>query len=108
LYAIYELGEGCLQKDICNMAWVSKQTIHSAIRKLEEESCLFLKQGRGKDRNIFLTEKGKRLLEEKIQPVIALENSVFDSMTKEESREMLRLMQQYLEKMKESSDLFVK
>lgn len=108
LYAIYELGEGCLQRDICNMYWVSKQTIHSAIRKLGEEGCLFLKQGKGKDKNIFLTEKGKRLLAEKIQPVVALENSAFESMTKEENGEMLRLLRQYLEKMKENSDLFVK
>lgn len=47
LYTLCELGDGCLQKDICNVAYTSKQTVHSSIRKLEEEGYLTLEQGRG-------------------------------------------------------------
>lgn len=103
LYSICEFGEGCLQKDICEWAWLSKQTIHSAIRKLSQDGYLFLKEGKGKDRHIFLTEKGKALVEEKIYPVIEMENSAFAGMTERERKELLRLMKQYLEKMKQSA-----
>ena len=33
LYALCEQGNGCLQKDICAQAFVSKQTINSSIRR---------------------------------------------------------------------------
>lgn len=34
LYVICELGDGCLQRDICYEAFASKQTVNSSIRKL--------------------------------------------------------------------------
>ena len=36
-YAIAVIGDGCLQRDICQMTFLSKQTIHSSVRKLEKE-----------------------------------------------------------------------
>ena len=30
LYALYLLGDGCLQRDICDLSYISKQTINSA------------------------------------------------------------------------------
>ena len=35
LYGIFELGDGCLQRDICRTSCIPKQTINSAIRKME-------------------------------------------------------------------------
>lgn len=95
LYSIAEMGGGCLQKDIAAMYCMSRQTVNSSIKNLEEGGYLSLKGGRGHDRHIFLTPAGHQLLEEKIVPVIELENSVFSSMTKEESSELLRLAKKY-------------
>jgi len=96
LYAICELGDGCLQKDICGNIYTSKQTVHSSIRKLEKNGYLELKSGRGRDKHIFLTEAGKKYMEEKILPVIKAENNVFLEMSKEEGDEFIRLSQKYL------------
>lgn len=96
LYSICELGNGCLQKDICGVTYTSKQTIHSSIRNLEQAGYLRLESGRGRDKHIFLTKMGEALVKEKIIPVLIAENQVFDEMTKEEGDELLRLSEKYL------------
>ena len=35
LYTICEVGEGCLQKDVCDATFIPTQTVNSAIRKLK-------------------------------------------------------------------------
>lgn len=37
LYTHRELGDGCLQKDICGRCDLTKQTVQSAVCKLEQE-----------------------------------------------------------------------
>lgn len=92
LYAIAELGDGCLQKDIADIYLFSRQTINSSIQKLQKEGVLQLTKGKRRDMHISITEKGKKLLEEKIYPVIEAENSIFDELSKSESIEYLQLM----------------
>lgn len=95
-YSICELGNGCLQKDICDITFISKQTIHSSIRNLEQAGYLRLESGRGRDKHIFLTKAGEALVEEKIFPVLIAENQVFQEMTKEEGNALLQLSEKYL------------
>lgn len=95
LYAICESGEENTQKDICNMFSVSKQTIHSAIRKLEQDGFLYLKAGKGRDKHIYLTEKGARFVEEHIEPIIYIENGALMKLGEEKSRQMLSATEQY-------------
>ena len=97
LYTIWDIGDGCLQRDICNAASISKQTIHSAIKKLEEQGVLYLKPGKGREMKIFLTEMGKDLVKEKIIPVAAMEAETHGAMTEEERQELLRLTRKYLD-----------
>ena len=43
LYTLCEIGDGCLQKDICDATMLSKQTIHSSVQMLtvcDLNSCL--------------------------------------------------------------------
>lgn len=96
LYTICEYGDGCLQRDICKLSSISKQTVHSSIRKLEQEGYLYLKSGKGRDKQIFLTEAGERLVEEKIAPVIRMENAALEEMGERERDEMLRLTEKYI------------
>ena len=92
LYGLYTLGDGSLQRDICQQASVSKQTIHSSIRNLERDGYLFLESGSGRDKRIWLTDSGRELVRRKICPVVALENAAFMAMGPEASREYLRLV----------------
>lgn len=59
LYTICRMGGGCQQRDVCECAYVSKTTVNSAIRKLESMGYLYLEQGIGRNKHIYLTEKEK-------------------------------------------------
>ncbi len=100
-YDIGILGDGCLQKDICAMSYISKQTVNSSIRKLEREGYIYLAPGKRRDMHIYLTEAGRKIVEEKIEPVVAMENKIFEDIGLEESREFLRLSKKYLDELRE-------
>lgn len=97
LYVICKQGNGCLQKDICQQSYCSKQTINSSIRKLEQEGLLYLVPGQRRDKHIHLTKSGELFVNEKIRPVIELEDSSFFSLDVEERREFLRLLQKFVD-----------
>ena len=69
LYTVCELGDGCLQKDICERSFLTKQTVHSSVRKLEREGFLRLEPGKGRDMHLFLTEQGRALAEKTAVPL---------------------------------------
>ena len=100
LYALCTLGDGCLQKDICENTMLSKQTIHSSVQKLMRDGFLSLEAGRGRDMHIFLTPAGKAMLDEKIAPAIQIENLAFTDMTEEEQTEFLRLNRKYADNLR--------
>ena len=96
-YAIAELGEGCLQKDIADQYFISRQTVSSSIRVLEKKGYLFLKPGKRRDMHIFLTDSGKDVLEKRLLPLLVMEDNVWDSMPIQERQEFFRLFQKYLD-----------
>lgn len=96
LYVVCTLGDGCLQKDICREAYVSKQTISSSVRNLERNGFLYLEKS-GRDKHICLTEKGRQFVEQKIRPVVDMENGAFLKMEPEERAEFIRLSQKYVD-----------
>lgn len=95
LYSICEMGDGCLQRDISQTCCIPKQTVNSSIRKLEQDGYLTLEKGKGRDMHIHLTQKGQKLMEEKIYPVIEAENHAFSSMSEEDCKKMLELYEKY-------------
>lgn len=96
LYSIMEMGDGCRQKDICQACYIPKQTVHSSIRKMEEDGFLTLVSGKGREKQICLTEKGKNITEEKIMPIIEAENKVFLQMGEQPSQIFLDLLEEYM------------
>ena len=97
LYSISELGDGCLQNDICNATCIPKQTIHSSIRQMEKSGYLTLSSGKGRSMHITLTDLGKSLLERTIYPVMQMEGEAFHCMTDEECQQMLALFGKYIQ-----------
>ena len=66
LYAICSGGKNYYPLcDIYNLSGVSKQTLNSALRKLESEGIVYLKLFGGKKKLIYLTEKGKDIVSNK-------------------------------------------
>ena len=59
LYVLCEKEGQCLQSDIFRLTGISRQTINSAIRKLEKSELVYLEQREGRNTMVCLTEKGK-------------------------------------------------
>lgn len=101
LYTVCEADAPVTQKQICDMKFMSKQTVNSAIRKLEKAGILYLETRSGKEKDLCLTELGTRLIKEKIAPVIYAEARVFERLGQDEGETLLRLSRQYLQLLRE-------
>lgn len=95
LYAICDAGEGCLLQEICFYTGISKQTINSALRKLEEEDILYLKPFNAKSKQVFLTDKGRKLAEKTAYRIMQAEDEIFASWEKEDVDKYLELTEKY-------------
>lgn len=95
LYAICDAGEGCLLQEICFYTGISKQTINSALRKLEEEDILYLKPFNAKSKQVYLTDKGRKLAEKTAYRIMQAEDEIFASWEKEDVDKYLELTEKY-------------
>lgn len=96
-YILCEKGYKCLQSDIFRLTGMSRQTINSAIRKLEKEELIYLEQGAGRNTIVCLTDKGKKIVERSIFPLFEIENRIWNEWTKEEQQQYLSLTKKYCE-----------
>lgn len=104
LYAIYSHGESYPLQEICRFSGISKQTINSAIRKLENEDIVYLEQTNKKNKTVYLTEKGQRLAENTVSKIIKAENEIFESWSKKDVEKYLILTEMYLDTLKEKAN----
>ncbi len=100
LYVLCEKNGQCLQSEISKLTGISRQTINSAIRNLEKEEIVYLKQGKGRNKILCLTEKGKKYSLEKIMPIHEIENKIWNEWTEEEQRQYLTLTKKYRDGLK--------
>lgn len=77
IYTVKNEKETYKQKDLCVMWSYSKQTINSALKKLEEQNIIKLVSvpENKKDKKIVLTEKGEKIAKELIEPVNEIEKN---------------------------------
>lgn len=101
LYTICEMGDGCLQRDVCEATFLPKQTVNSSIRKLEQTGYVTLSDGKGRSKHIHLTESGHTLLKETIFPIVKAENDAFTELSQEECALLLKLHGKYTAALKE-------
>lgn len=97
LYVLDDLGDGCLQKDVCDASGMTKQTVNSSVHKLERSGIVELTVERGRGTHLHLTKAGRSLVEERIRPVMRAEEAAFADMEPEECEELLRLSRKYLD-----------
>ena len=76
---------------------ISKQTINSAIRKLEGGSIIHLEPTGGRTKTVCFTEKGREYAERTVARLFHAERSAFDGWTAEEIGQYLHLMEKYNE-----------
>ncbi|MDR3766392.1 MAG: MarR family winged helix-turn-helix transcriptional regulator [Butyricicoccus sp.] len=104
LYAILEQGERRLLKEICHFSGLSKQTINSAIRKMEHEGLVYLEMADGKNKMVCLTEAGKSLAEQTAGRILAAEDAIFASWPREDVEQYFALTEAFMLALKEKAD----
>ncbi len=103
LYTLSDSGGSCLLREMCRLTGISKQTLHSAIRKLQDDGILSIETVGGRSRMLHLTPEGERLAAATVLPVIGAENSIFASWPPEEVERYLSMTQRYLEMFREKT-----
>lgn len=103
LYTLCWCDGECLLSDLTSGA--SKQTINSALRKLEGDEIVCLEAFEGRKKKVRLTDKGNQYVKDTVFPLIRIENEIFDSWSEEEKNIYIELTRRYLtafrEKLKE-------
>jgi len=100
LQSILILGDGCTQTEIYKYCCLNKQTVNSSVRRLKEDGLIEFTKGTGREVYIHFTKLGEQVVNEKILPIEQAESDVFEEMTPEEQREILRLMTKYFDNFK--------
>ena len=100
LYVLWEKGGRCPQSEIARLAGISRQTIHSAVHKLEREGIVRLEQGRGHSTVVCLIGKGEKYAQEKVEPLFRIENQIWKEWSAEEQQQYLLLTQKYRDALK--------
>ena len=101
LYAIRTQENACDLSLLPRLTGMTKQTINSSLRKLEQAQILLLSAAEGRKKRVMLTEKGSYLAGQSIDRLMALENAVFDSWPEQDMALFLELNQRYLTQLKE-------
>lgn len=96
--------EGCTlaQSDVCNYLFQPKQSINSALKKMESDGYIELVHGTDRrSKQISLTADGIRFCERTVDRVIALERSALHDLPEEEHKLFLSLFRKYTDILKE-------
>lgn len=98
LYSLYEHGDSCTQKELCKAWFYAPQTINTALKALEEKGLISLRfaSGNKKNKQIFFTEDGGKLVRDKIAPLIRAEERSFERLDKDERERLLSLTQKHI------------
>lgn len=97
IYTLSCEGGRCLLGDICAYSGMSKQTVNSALRKLERDGILTLENYDGKKKTAVFTERGKVLADSTAAKIIASENRIYDGWGRENTEFYLKMTKEYLE-----------
>lgn len=100
LYTIYEAKGSCLLSEIYKKTGVSKQTINSALRKLEQEGVLYLKPYKGNAKTVILTPKGEQYAEDTVAKLYAAEIRAFASWSEAEMEMYISLIRKDIDSLR--------
>lgn len=101
LYTICDQGEKCPLANITRKTGLSKQTVNSAVHKLEKDNIVFLEAADGKSKNVCLTEKGISFSQSSVVKIMNIENEIFDSWESSDVEKYLELTEKYLHALKD-------
>lgn len=101
LYAVCDAGDPCPLQEVRRRSGLTKQTVNSALRKLEGEGILYLETTGTRGKQVCLTEAGRDLAGRTVVRIIGLENDLFASWAPEDVQTYLALTERFLTDMKQ-------
>ena len=87
LYAIYDANEMITQSDICNTWFFTRQTIHTALKGLEQQGIIEVTSipTNKKSKQLHFTKDGKQTAQQLLTPLLEAEKNVFTAFSDEEN-----------------------
>lgn len=104
MYIVYQGGGRCPLHDIRKNTGISKQTLNSALRKLEKDGIIFLEQSGGKTKTVCFTVKGRDYAANTAGRLFDAECSVFMHWTQEEIDSYMHLTAKYNSDLKRQTE----
>lgn len=106
LYTLRMEPGNITQSDVCTVLYQPKQTVNSALKKLESRGYLRMESMSGDRRNklLSLTARGEELLRLAVEPTLSMEERAFLRLTPEERRTFLDLSHRYLNAIREEAE----
>lgn len=96
LYTLRTEQEAITQKEICEAFYYPKQTVNSALKKLENEGYIALTEMKDRrSKKITLTESGKKLAARTADKLIEAELAAMSELTDEEQKRFIELFRKY-------------
>lgn len=107
LYTLEESRRPITQAELCGYLSLSKQTVNSGLKQLEQEGHVQLTDGPGRKKYICLTARGKELTAGTVRLILAAEERAFLGLAEEERASLLALEHKYLAALlRESEQIF--
>ncbi|MDE5893332.1 MAG: MarR family transcriptional regulator [Acetatifactor sp.] len=103
LYTICDEGESCPLSEICRRSGLSKQTVNSAIRKLEADGSLYLEKAGVRSKTVCLTTAGKKLAGQTALRLLNTENAILASWPRQDVEKYLELTEKFLTALREEA-----
>ena len=101
LHALWEENCPLTQSEIGDNASLPRQTVNSALKKLEKDGYLILEKVSGKmGKSIHLTEKGEQFANIHIAPITAAEERVCAQFTQQEQDAFLSTFRTLIDRLK--------
>jgi DNA-binding MarR family transcriptional regulator len=97
LYLMCDQDKALSQSDIIQMTGMSKQTVNSAVIRMENNGWIRRNDTDTRRKTLLLSPAGQKLVEKLILPFMAEEETIFSSWTQEEKQMYLHLNERYRE-----------
>ena len=109
LYTLREMGGSVSQSQLCGELFLSKQTIHSALKQLEQGGFLQLENlpNNRKNKLVRVTPQGEQLLCQVADPVFAMEERAFLRLSPQQRQALLELDEALLNALRQESNLIL-
>ena len=109
LYFVRENEDCSTQAQICNTLCLRKQTVNSALKKLEKEEYIYFSKeaGNQKNKKIHFTEKGEEMVRNTVDHIFEVERKAFEKLTPEEREGVLFYGLRHIEVLEKETDEFL-